>query len=122
MSVLIVDDEKELSTLFKEFVNAIGMDADSFTNPILAFEHFKGNSNKYSLIISDLRMPGICGLELANSIRKINTSVKIFLMTAFDTSDLENNPTFQSAKIDKLLQKPIKMSYLKRIIGEMLGN
>lgn len=48
-SIPIIDDEEELSTLFKDFAKAIGMDAESFTNPLLAYEHFKDNGNKYSL-------------------------------------------------------------------------
>lgn len=122
LSILIVDDEEELSTLFKHFIQAMSLDAVSFTNPLLAFESFKVNKDKFSLVITDLRMPGICGLELANKIRELNSSVKIFLITAFDTADLENSQIYQSAKIDKILQKPIKLSVLKRTIEQTFND
>lgn len=118
LSILVIDDEKELATLFKEFIMGIGFNAESFTNPLLAFEYFKYNKNKYSLIITDLRMPGLCGLELACKVRELNSLVKLFLISAFDTADLESNPVYQSAKIDKILQKPIKLSMLKKIIEQ----
>jgi len=118
-SILIVDDEEELAVLFKDFLKAKGMDALSFTNPLLAFEYFKDNHQKFSLIISDLRMPGICGLELANKIRELNDSVKIFIMTAFDRADIENNEMYQSARIDRVLQKPLKLAYLKKIVEDI---
>jgi CheY-like chemotaxis protein len=93
-----------------------GYDATSFSDPLLALEHFKQASNKYSLIITDMRMPGMCGIELAKKIREINENVKIFLMTAFDIRDLKSNPDFQAANIDRLLQKPIPFSELRTII------
>jgi CheY-like chemotaxis protein len=122
LSVLIVDDEIELAALFKDYFEANGMDAVSFTNPLLALEYFKDNQNRLSLVITDLRMPGICGLELANKIRELNNSIKIFLITAFDTDDLENNEIYQSAKINRIIQKPIKLSVLKKLIEETFSN
>ena len=88
----------------------------------MAFEYFENNKNKFSLVITDLRMPGMCGIELAKKVRELNESVKILLITAFDTADLESSEAYQSAKIDKVIQKPIKLSILKKIIEEKLGN
>ena len=122
LSILIVDDEAELATLFKHAVEMMGLHAVSFTNPLLAFEYFENNKNKFSLVITDLRMPGMCGLELAKKVKELNDSVKIFLITAFDTADLESSEAYQSAKIDTVIQKPIKLSNLKKIIEETLLN
>ena len=120
LSILIVDDEIELATLFKNYIEAMGLDAISFTNSLLALEYFKDNPNKFSLVITDLRMPGICGLELAKNIRELNDLVNIFLITAFDITDLEGSEAYQSAKIDKVIQKPIKLSILKKLIEGVL--
>jgi DNA-binding NtrC family response regulator len=120
LSILIVDDEIELATLFKSYIEAMGLDAISFTNSLLALEYFKDNPNKFSLVITDLRMPGICGLELAKNIRELNDLVNIFLITAFDISDLEGSEAYQSAKIDRVIQKPIKLSILKKLIEDVL--
>jgi CheY-like chemotaxis protein len=118
-SILIVDDEQELSTLYREFLLGMGLDAVvSFTNPLMAFEHYRHCADKYSLIITDLRMPGMDGIELANKIRELNSSVKIFLITAFDTADIESHESYKSAKINKILQKPIKLSLLRKIIEQ----
>lgn len=116
ISLLIVDDEEELATLFKSYFEAAGMDAVSFSNPLSAFEYFKENTQQFSLVITDLRMPGMCGLELANKIREADDPVKIFLMTAFDTFDLEINKIYQSARIDNILRKPIKLAILRDMI------
>ena len=65
-------------------------------------------------------MPGMCGLNLSKKIREINEKIKIFLMTAFDIKDLKNDPDFKAAKIDKLLQKPIRFSELREMINMTL--
>ena len=105
-SILIVDDEQELATLYKEYFVAMGFDAVSFTNPLLAFEQYKQCPDKYSLVMTDQRMPIMSGIELANRIREFNPIVKILLMTAFDIADLEHDEAYRTAKIDGLLQKP----------------
>lgn len=118
LSALIVDDEEELAGLYRQFVASMGFEAVSFTKPLMALEHYQKNPYKYSLVVTDLRMPGINGIELANKIRLLNSSVKIFLITAFDVLDLEKEVVFKSADISKILQKPIKLATLKTIIEE----
>ncbi len=47
--------------LYKAFLKKEGYDVVSFTDPVLALEYHKETADKHSLIITDLRMPGICG-------------------------------------------------------------
>ena len=117
-SIIVVDDEMELATLFKTFLNQQGYNTMSFVDPVLALEYFKETSDKHSLIITDLRMPSLNGLELAKKVRELNTNIKIFLMTAFETRDLENHVDFKIARIDKLIQKPVRFSDLKKMIKD----
>lgn len=117
---LVVDDEQELANLYKEFIIGMGYDAISFTNPLFALEHYRQCLNKYSFILTDLRMPGMSGIELANRIRELNSTVKIFLITAFDVDDIKDNKNYQEAKIDEVLQKPVKLSTLKKFIDQDL--
>jgi DNA-binding response OmpR family regulator len=120
-SIIVIDDEIELASLFKEFLRKEGYNVVSFTDSVLAFEYFKETWDRHSLIITDLRMPGICGIDLAKDVREINSKVKIFLMTAFDISDLKDNEDFKKAKIDRLLQKPVRLADLSRMINESLS-
>lgn len=57
---------------------------------------------------------------MAKKIREVNATIKIFLMTAFDTRDLEINPDFRTPRFDRLLQKPIRFSEVREIINEEL--
>ncbi len=119
LKIIIVDDEIDIANLLKKFFIKMGFDAIAFTDPLLALEQFI-NLDKYGLAIVDLRMPGMSGLDFANKIRQISTTVKIFLITAFDITDLENNTSFRTAQIEMIIQKPIKFSNLKKIIEKSL--
>jgi len=122
LRILIVDDEMDIANSLKRFIIKSGFDVISFTDPLLALEHFTLLHNRYSVIITDLRMPGMSGLEFTNKIRKINPSVRVFLISAFDTSDLENNSNYKTAKIERVIQKPIKFSIFKEILTNVLLN
>jgi DNA-binding NtrC family response regulator len=116
--IIVVDDESDLAFLYKQFITGLGFDVVSFTDSLLAFEHFKQNIDRYCLLITDLRMPGMNGIDLANKVREVNKTVKIFLVTAFATEDLENRQDFKAARVDRIIQKPLKLSKLKEIIKQ----
>jgi CheY-like chemotaxis protein len=121
-SIIVVDDEIELATLFKAFLEKEGYNAVSFIDPVLAFEYFKETSDIHSMIITDMRMPGMCGIDLAKRIREINDKIIIFLMTAFDIKDVKDHPHFKFARIDRLIQKPIHLSDLREMINTAWEN
>ena len=119
LSILVVDDEVDIGFLMKQFLHGLGFNVVSFTSSLLAFEHLRHSHRYYSLIITDLRMPGMSGIDLSLKIRKeISSSIKIFLITAFDISDLKDQPNFKLANIENIIQKPIKLLHLKRIINQ----
>jgi DNA-binding NtrC family response regulator len=64
--VSVVDDDVSTAIFFHEALrqNIDGISVFSFTDPVKAFEHFTENKENYLLVISDLRMPGLNGLEL----------------------------------------------------------
>ena len=121
-SIIVVDDELELACLFKAFLKNEGYDVVSFTDPLLALEYFKETADKHSLIITDLRMPDICGIDLAKSIREFNSKIKIFLMTAFESKDLEDREDFINVRIDLLIQKPVRFANLRVMVNNALKN
>ncbi|MGB7696714.1 MAG: response regulator, partial [Nitrososphaeraceae archaeon] len=60
----IVDDDLDITLLFDEVLKSItGITIFSFTDPILALEHFQVNEYAYVLVISDYKMPGLNGME-----------------------------------------------------------
>ncbi|HEY9490895.1 MAG TPA: response regulator, partial [Nitrososphaeraceae archaeon] len=62
--VAIVDDELDIVNLFRDCLSGINdILIFTFTDPFIALEHFITNKDTYFLIISDLRMPSLCGIE-----------------------------------------------------------
>jgi CheY-like chemotaxis protein len=119
-SIMVVEDEKELASLFKAFLERMGYDTVAFTDPIMALEFFKQGTKEFSLILTDLRMPEMSGLELAVEIRKFNEKIKIILITAFMVEDLMISETYKLAKINEIVQKPVKIAALREIIDTLL--
>ena len=62
--VVIVDDDLELTLLFRADLKDISrVKIFTFTDPVLALEHFRINEYAYVLVISDFKMPGLNGME-----------------------------------------------------------
>lgn len=60
------------------------------------------------------------GIELAAEIRKLNDKIKIILITAFMVDDLILSESYKAAKINEIVQKPIKIAELREIISMVL--
>ena len=113
--VSIVDDEIDVTELFQDALcdNIDGITVVAFNDPIIALEHFTENRENYALVISDLRMPNLNGLELLKKIKKLNEKVRTLLISAYD---IENDVVFQHyvelGIIDSFIPKPITINRL----------
>jgi PleD family two-component response regulator len=58
-SILILDDEYDIVTILKKSLSIAGFSVFGFTDPLLALEHFKSNSDMYEIVLTDVRMPQI---------------------------------------------------------------
>ena len=106
--IAIVDDEPDILKLYQDFFTKIkGISIFTFTDPLMALEHFRINKNEYVLVISDLRMPNLDGLELVKLIKDLNPLVRTILMTAFAIKDELIQEYLREEIINDILQKPI---------------
>jgi YesN/AraC family two-component response regulator len=112
-NILLLDDEPDILALIKESLERNGFNnVSAFTDPSLALEYFKMNSDNYSLVISDIRMPGINGFEFASKVRRINYFVKILLMSGLEVSEFEFLNIKSTLKVDGFIQKPVSVAQL----------
>ena len=83
-----MDDELDIAVLFSDSLSTIKeIQVFKFTDPIMALEHLKTNAKYYVLMISDLRMPVINGIQLLKTVKDLNPLVRTILMTAFQMDD-----------------------------------
>ena len=121
--VSVVDDDISTALLFHEALrqNIDGISVFSFTDPVKAFEHFTENKDNYALVISDLRMPGLNGLELLKKVKTSNPKVRTILMSAYN---FEEEGKFQQymeeAVINSTIEKPVTMIRLYERVREQL--
>ncbi len=121
VTILILDDEFDLVMLLKQGLERRGFRVFSFTDPFLALEHFKINALDCDLVISDLRMPGMNGFEFLTKIKEIRSDIKIFLMTAFDVSDMRSSIAISSLKVNEYIVKPFSIQNLIVIIDKYIS-
>ncbi|MGV8106966.1 MAG: response regulator [Nitrososphaerota archaeon] len=119
--IAIVDDEDDIVKLFRDALGTInGITVFTFTDPVMALEHFKLNKDNYVLVITDLRMPGLAGTELIKELKKLNRFIRTILMTAFAINDNLFQEFAKKELINGFLQKPIHLDGLRAEVNNQL--
>jgi DNA-binding NtrC family response regulator len=113
-SIAIVDDDPDLLNIFSEALNMSGYDVSSFTDPILAYEHIKEYPNKYSLVITDDKMPDMNGLFLSTKLLEINPKLNVILLSDY-FDNLKYNYKFN------ILKKRISIYKLIDVVNESIS-
>jgi DNA-binding NtrC family response regulator len=120
----VVDDEIDITTLFHDVLceNVLDASVYAFNDPVAALKHFTENKSDYALIISDLRMPGLNGLELLKKVKGDKPKVRTILMSAYN---LEDYPTYQKymkeGVIDSTIEKPVTINRLCQRVKDELN-
>jgi DNA-binding NtrC family response regulator len=119
-SVLVVDDEYDIVNLIKRSLEVNGRRACVFTDASLALNHFNSDvRDHHSLVISDIRMPGMNGYEFVKKTKEIDTKVKTILMSAFEINDKEFHDLLPNIKIDGFIQKPFHIEQINDAIEKI---
>ena len=122
--VSVVDDDLNTTELFHIALseNIDGISVVSFNDPIIALEHFAANKDAYVLVIADLRMPSLNGLELLKKVKSSNPKVRTILMSAYNfDEDLLFLKYMEEGIIDSSLDKPVTMNRLYQRVLEQLN-
>jgi DNA-binding response OmpR family regulator len=113
-SILLIDDEPDITFTIKSILEDNGFKVDSFTDPSSALDNYQ--INFYDLIILDIKMPKMNGFQLYAKIREQDPKAKICFLTAIATFNEEFRKTrlvlAKTINEDYFIQKPIKMEDL----------
>jgi DNA-binding NtrC family response regulator len=117
--IILLDDEPDIISVFGKVLQLSGYEVNGFTDPRKALEFFAENRDKCSLVITDLRMPHMNGIDFAAEVRKINPDVKLLLLTAFETASYDEQ--IAQSKFSTILRKPIMPTNLKATVEKTLA-
>jgi DNA-binding NtrC family response regulator len=120
-NLLVVDDDCDIAHVLKQDLQKNRFLVSAFTSPEHALQSFKSNSKAYCLMLSDIRMPALSGIQLARKVKEINPDVKVVLMTSFEIRDNEFSKVFPSMHVDGFVQKPIGINDLTNKILSIIG-
>ncbi len=123
MKILVVDDEKDIQPLFQQRFrkeiksNEIEIEFVLSGEEALAYIEKNGHSN--SLILSDINMPGMSGLELLEKIKKTYTPPPPIIMMISAYGDQENRDTAHNLGAEEFFTKPLDFNLLKERIKSL---
>lgn len=105
--IMLVDDQPDVLFTYRSFLESQGFKVHSFTDPIVALRQFaKEDSSKYDLVVMDIRMPQLNGLQLYQRLRAINSTVRILFVTALDAAE-ELISLLPDVAANQVIMKPV---------------
>jgi PAS domain S-box-containing protein len=119
-TILLVDDEEDLINLGRERLSRLGYRVQATTDPKEALSLFASDPRAFDLVLTDMTMPGMSGLSLANLIKKIDPTTPIILCSGFHKTVSASSP--RKSGIDRYLDKPVDLPTLAFSVRNLLDN
>jgi CheY-like chemotaxis protein len=116
--ILFVDDEELLVEVSSMVLESLGYKVTSFTSSIEALEAFRKNPQGFDLLLTDMNMPKLSGLDLAREVTGIRPDTPIVLCTGF--SETISSSHSASLGIRKTIMKPMVARDIALAIREVL--
>lgn len=114
--ILVADDEANIRLLFEELLSAEGYQVITVGSGREALR--KLLKEKYDLLITDIKMPDINGLELLERIRELGQGLPVIICTSF--KHLQEDYTVASCQVFDYITKPVNLEALKSKVKEAL--
>jgi two-component system, OmpR family, response regulator ChvI len=125
-NIMVVDDEPDTLFTYELFLSDEGYNVEAFTDPQEALKHFVqlsgafSSSSYYQLVLLDIRMPRLNGLQLFNTIKSISPNAKVMFVSALDIAE-ELTSILPDIKYDDIIKKPVEREYFISKINSVLS-
>jgi CheY-like chemotaxis protein len=122
LNLMLVEDDPDTALTLKTILTSQGYNVEAFTDSFEALKHFiKLNRPYYELVISDVRMPRMNGVQLYQKLKSIDQGVKIIFLTALDAAD-ELASILPDMKKSNIIRKPISTENFINVIEKALNS
>lgn len=118
--VMLVDDDKDILYTFRTILTSQGLQVDSYHDSYEALMHFtEADNDYYDLVILDIRMPRLNGLELYKRLKVVDGNIKILFVSALDASE-ELVTMLPDVQAEDILRKPLEINYFVSVVKRNL--
>jgi CheY-like chemotaxis protein len=119
-TVLLVDDDETVLRLTQEIIKELGYTVEAYANAAEAFDIYGKEMNKFDIVVTDMTMPGMTGLEFAKKIFALNPDQPIILCTGF--SEFINREKALAIGFVEYFEKPIVPSEIAKVMRSVLDH
>ncbi|MBZ0265976.1 response regulator [bacterium] len=116
--IMIVEDDKQVADLVQKMMKRFGYEITLIKRGDEALEILKESADKFDMVVSDVVLPKVSGVELAKYIREHNPDVKVLLISGYTDDSLAHYGLDET--VHTLIRKPFHLSVLIKKIREML--
>ena len=116
--ILLVDDEEQILIMEKQMLERLGYTVEIRTSSTEALELFRFKPDKFDVVISDVTMPNMTGIELAEQMLGIRPGIPIILCTGYSETLTEEKA--KALGISAFLLKPMTMVETSKILRKVL--
>ena len=120
-NIMIVDDESDVLLTYESFLSYAGFNVSTFADSYEALRDFASNPRLYDLVILDIRMENLNGLQLYQSMKAMNPSSKILFASALDAAK-ELTSILPDIESQDIIKKPVDRENFIKIIKMALGS
>ena len=114
--ILVVDDQYDIVNVLEIVLQKEGFRVHGFTDPVLALDCLKTDPKKFALIITDMRMPGMNGIELVSRIKELKQDIQAILISAFERATIDDEIKRTNVRTAEVVQKPFSLNSLAKSV------
>ena len=116
--ILYLDDEEPLAFLVSRMLQVLGHEAVAFTDPAEAIAAFRAAPESFALVLTDLSMPAMNGIDFARQILELRKEAAVAVLTGHALP--KDVDAAREAGLIGVLQKPGTLEQMEQALGELL--
>ena len=120
LGILLVEDDMDLLKMVERYLERWKFAVDPYSDPAEALAQFEKNADAYSLVISDIKMPNMSGIQMASRMLRTKPDIKVMLMTAFDVIPDDLESSLPIVKYKDILRKPFRLLEICNAVKKQL--